>query len=140
MQKPQQQSAPVVQEEEKFTEFTQAGTTHHSEGEKNNNLISFDTLMSQQNQPQTQQPPQNQQFNQHFSYQDIKNQSMQLHHPYNPHIAQNNLVYQSNYQQQPVMNHHYQQRNFTSMPHGYGHGMGQGQYFSQNGMQPGSFW
>jgi hypothetical protein len=29
---------------------------------------------------------------------------MQLHHPYNPHLAQHNLVYQTHYQQQNYLN------------------------------------
>lgn len=73
--------------------------------------------MSQQQQPQP--PQQAQNYN---SFGAIKHTNMQLHHPYNPHIGQSNMVYQSHYQQQPHMVH---QRQLSSMPHGYPQGYGQ---------------
>ena len=58
-------------------------------------------MITSHKQPQPQ-PPHN-----HFpqnSYESLKAQNMQLHHPYNPHLAQHNLAYQSYYQQQNYLN------------------------------------
>jgi hypothetical protein len=126
-------SAPETQQEEdEFSEFTQAGSVQPAVND--NNLISFDNLLSQQQQqPQPQPTHQSQQhFNQHQygSYDGFRATNMNLHHPFNPHIAQHNLVYQGHYQHQG-----YARSNFQSLP---GH---QQVYGTVPGVSPqGSFW
>ena len=35
----------------------------------------------------------------HLNYNDLKAQNMQMHHPFNPQVAQHNMVYQNHFQQ-----------------------------------------
>ena len=94
--------------------------------------------MNQQKAPQANPP----QVPQHNPSNFPTYQNMQLHHPYNPHIAQHNMVYQGQYQhshqpQHPHMSHN---RNF-SMPHGHqGQPVGYSNQGSVQVMQPGQFW
>jgi hypothetical protein len=97
--------------------------------------------MSQQKAPQVQQPSQ-----MHHNAPNMPSyQNMQLHHPYNPQIGQNNMVYQGQYQMQQQqyqqnlhMNH---ARSFSSVPHNFQGQMGG--YQNQGPVQmaqPGQFW
>ena len=95
-------------------------------------------MISQHNQPQQQTY---QTLQQNFQldyghYNRAQSQNMQIHHSYNSHLGQNNMVYQSHYQH-PQMIH---QRSNYSLPHSYSQPMA-GQYGGVTLMQQqGQFW
>jgi hypothetical protein len=95
------QPAQLAVEEDEFTDYTQPASVAREE------VISFDTLMSQHKQTSPQPHYQ--------SYNGLKTQNMTLHHPYNPNIAQHNLVYNAHFQPQPQQ----QQYQTQNQAHGY---------------------
>ena len=70
--------------------------------------------MGQQKKPQ---PPVA--INHYNSYQDLKAQNMNIHHPYNPLLSQHNLVYQAQYQN--MHSQHNFQANPSIMSHSNNH-------------------
>ena len=94
--------------------------------------------MNQQKAPQVSQPQVPQQHPSNFPVY----QNMQPHHPYNPHIAQHNMVYQGQYQHQQQPQHlQMGQARPLSMPPFQGQQMGGYQSQGQvQVMQPGQFW
>ena len=85
--------------------------------------------MGQQNKPQNQIP-----VNHFNSYQDLKAQNLNVHHPYNPMLSQNNLVYQAQYHNAYPQQHLFQ-NNPNIMPHYASHSLNHYNY--QQPAQPG---
>ncbi len=87
--------------------------------------MSFDELLNFQKQ---QPPPQ---LHHSMSSQQVNRPILSIHHPYNPHIAQSNLVYNSYFQgnnpqfngphsPQPQINHFHHMNYQGQIPHMYG--------------------
>jgi hypothetical protein len=126
---PQPQQNQVEHDDDDFSDFTQAGTAAKDEKSNKDDLISFDALLNQQKQPPTQPHSYN-------SYNNLKIQNNNLHHPYNPMIAQHNLVYNAQFhpqqqyqpfQQYPQMVNHNYAYNNPNM--GYPNHVGVGNYW-----------
>lgn len=103
-------------EDDEFTDYAQVGSVSAGTSE---GVISFDALMSQHKQA-----PQPQQIQPHHyqSYSGLKTQNLAMHHPYNPTIAHNNLVYNAHFPQQ-TMGHPHSVHAFSAnqyqAPHNY---------------------
>ena len=114
-------------DDEDFSDFTEAGSTNVNKA--NEDFISFDSLLGQQKKPQ--QAPLN-----HFnSYQDLKAQNLNVHHPYNPMISQQNLVYQARYQNMQPQQQAFHNPNMTSHYSSHSHN----HFNPQQPMQSGNF-